>query len=167
MSMARIDENDRKLILATQKGLPLEPRPYHRIAELTGIKVDEVISRFKRMQSEGIIRRIGAVPNHYALGYKANGMAVWDVADEKIQELGRRVGSLDFVSHSYHRPRRLPEWSYNLFAMVHGRDREDVLSRIDQINNILKDSVRAHDVLFSTRILKKTGLRLIREKQGE
>ncbi len=167
MTASDIDENDRKLILATQNGLPLDPRPYHRVAEQTGIGVDEVISRFKRMQDEGIVRRIGAVPNHYALGYRGNGMAVWDVADEKIHELGRRVGALDFVSHSYHRPRRLPGWSYNLFAMVHGRDRKDVLARVDEINAILGNDVRAHDVLFSTRILKKTGLRLVREKQGE
>jgi len=79
----------------------------------------------KSMQDSGVIRRIAAVPNHYSLGYKANGMPVWDVPDERVSELGQKVGQLDFVSHCYHRPRYLPEWPYNLFAMVHAHNRDE------------------------------------------
>ena len=155
-----LDEIDRRIVVATQGGLPLTPRPYHAVADSLGLSPEDVMSRLRRMQSGGAVRRIGAVPNHYALGYRDNGMSVWDVADERIAELGRRVGALDFVSHCYHRPRHLPAWPYNLFAMVHGRSRQEVEDKVVEIANVLGEESRGHDVLFSTRILKKTGLRL-------
>jgi len=157
---APIDATDREIILATQGGLPLVPRPYHAIAARVGIDAAEVIERLARMQASGIIRRIGAVPNHYALGYRANGMSVWDVPDGRIRELGERIGALDFVSHCYHRPRHPPEWPYNLFAMVHGRDRAEVEAKVAEIARLLGADDRGHAVLYSTRILKKTGLRI-------
>lgn len=155
-----VDAVDRRLIKATQGGLPLCARPYESIAKGMGLSEADVIRRLGRMLTNGVIRRIGAVPNHYRLGYRANGMSVWDVPDDRVSELGARVGALDFVSHSYHRPRHLPLWPYNLFAMVHGRSRDEVEGKVDRIAAILGDDSRAHDVLFSTRILKKTGLRL-------
>lgn len=155
-----IDATDRRIIEATQGGMPLCERPYREIARQVGIGEAEVINRLEHMLSDGIIRRIGAVPNHYALGYRANGMSVWDVPDERVRELGRRIGALDYVSHSYHRPRHLPLWRYNLFAMVHGRSRDEVERQIHGIADILGDACRAHNVLYSTRVLKKTGLRL-------
>jgi len=100
------------------------------------------------------------VPNHYRLGYSANGMSVWDVPDEDIRAIGTQVGELDIVSHCYHRPRRMPDWPYNLFAMVHGHSQAEVRDKVDQIAQLLGDKVCQHDVLFSTRILKKTGLRI-------
>ncbi|HRD88936.1 MAG TPA: AsnC family transcriptional regulator [Accumulibacter sp.] len=156
----RLDDIDRRLVLATQDGLPLVPRPYHQLATQLGIAPSEVMERLLRMLAGGVIRRIGAVPNHYAIGYTANGMSVWDVPDELIDELGVRVGELDFVTHCYHRPRRLPEWPYNLFAMVHGGSRVEVLHQVGEIARLLGAASRAHDVLFSTEILKKTGLRI-------
>ena len=155
-----LDALDRRIIVATQEGLPRVSRPYHAVAEQLGVSGDEVMVRLRRMLDTGVIRRIGAVPNHYALGYRANGMSVWDVPEERIRELGRKIGALDFVSHSYHRPRYLPEWPYNLFAMVHGRDRAEVETKVAQIAALLGDADRGHAVLYSTRILKKTGLRL-------
>ena len=118
------------------------------------------MERLQRMLEAGIIRRIGAVPNHYALGYKANGMTVWDVADERVDELGERVGALDFVSHCYQRPRHLPDWPYNLFAMVHGQTATRWRRRCSRIADLLGDAGRGHEILYSTRILKKTGLRI-------
>ncbi|WP_292938425.1 AsnC family transcriptional regulator [Noviherbaspirillum sp.] len=156
-----MDAIDRAIIVATQQGLPLVARPYHAIAERLNLDAEEVMARLRRMQETGVIRRIGVVPNHYAIGYRANGMTVWDVADEMVDELGERVGRLDFVTHCYRRPRRLPQWPYNLFAMVHGHNREEVEAQIARIKDVLGDHVRAHDVLYSTRILKKTGLRLV------
>lgn len=154
------DEIDRRIVLATQSGLPLVSRPYDQLGEQLGIPAEEVMVRLARMLESGVIRRIGAVPNHYAIGYTANGMSVWDVPDERIDELGARIGALAFVTHCYHRPRRLPAWPYNLFAMVHGTSREEVLAKVAQIAELLGADCRAHDVLFSTQILKKTGLRL-------
>lgn len=159
MSVA-LDAVDRALVLATQSGLPLVARPYHRLAEELGVAPEEIMARLTRMLENGVIRRIGAVPNHYAIGYTANGMSVWDVPDERIDELGQRVGALEFVTHCYHRPRSLPEWPYNLFAMVHGGSRGEVLAKVAAIGEIIGPSCRAHDVLFSTGILKKTGLRI-------
>jgi len=155
-----IDAIDRQLILATQGGLPLTPRPYHAIAESLGIDPKRVMARIARMQEAGIVRRIGAIPNHYRIGYRANGMSVWDVEDGRLPELGPQVGALDFVSHCYHRPRRPPDWPYNLFAMVHGRERAEVEEKVAAIAELLGAASRASDVLYSTRILKKTGLRL-------
>ncbi|HEU0187107.1 MAG TPA: Lrp/AsnC family transcriptional regulator [Gallionellaceae bacterium] len=154
------DAVDRQIILASQGGLPLVPRPYHALAEQLGLDANEVMARMQRMLASGMIRRIAAVPNHYALGYKANGMSVWDVADERMAELGPAVGRLAFVSHCYHRPRHLPEWPYNLFAMVHGHDRAEVEAQVAEIAALLGEACRGHQILYSTRILKKTGLRI-------
>ncbi len=144
---------------ATQAGLPLVPQPYHAVAEQLGVGPQEVMRAMSAMLADGRIRRIGVVPNHYAIGYVANGMSVWDVADEALGELGPRVGALEFVSHCYRRPRRPPEWRYNLFAMVHGRRSEEVEERVDEIASLLGAASRGHEVLYSRRILKKTGLR--------
>lgn len=156
-----MDAVDRAIILATQEGLPLVPQPYHAVAEQTGITPREVMERMAAMLENGVIRRIGAVPNHYALGYKANGMTVWNVEDERIDELGERIGQLASVSHCYQRPRHQPDWPYNLFAMVHGHDRAEVEKKARQIEEILGDACHGHEILYSTRILKKTGLRII------
>ena len=155
-----IDTIDRRIIAATQEGLPLTPRPYAMIAEQLGLDASDVMDRIQRMLTSGAIRRIGAVPNHYALGFRGNGMSVWDVPDDAIKEAGHRIGDLDFVSHCYHRPRHLPTWPYNLFAMVHGRDRAEVDEKVHHIAAILGVNDHGHEVLFSTRILKKTGLRI-------
>ena len=155
-----LSELDRRIVVATQTGLPLSPRPYAALAQQLGVDAETVQARLRSMLDSGAIRRIGAVPNHYKLGFTANGMSVWDVDDTHIDELGRRVGALDFVSHAYHRPRCLPLWPYNLFAMVHGRTREEVMAKVALIAATLGQHQRGHDVLFSTRVLKKTGLRL-------
>ncbi len=155
-----LDALDNAIILATQKGLPLELHPYQTIARKIGSSEEMVIARMAQMLDSGVIRRIGAVPNHYHLGYIANGMTVWDVSDALVDELGMQVGKLPFVSHCYRRPRALPDWPYNLFAMVHGRSHEETTAKATQIAALLGDACRAHDILYSTRILKKTGLRL-------
>jgi len=154
------DAIDRRLIAATQDGLPLCREPYRAVAARVGIPAAEVIARLERMLAEGAVRRIGAVPNHYRLGYRANGMSVWDVDDEAINALGPRVGALPFVSHCYRRPRHPPLWPYNLFAMVHGKTRTEVVDKVARIAKLLGAAAHGHDILYSTRILKKTGLRI-------
>ena len=155
-----LDPTDRRIVAATQGGLPLVARPYHDIADDLGLEPADVMRRMQHMLDVGAIRRIGAVPNHYALGWKANGMSVWDVPDEHVAEAGTMVGALEFVSHCYRRPRYLPDWPYNLFAMVHGRSRSEVGEKLTRIAAVLGDWDRGHDVLFSSKILKKTGLRI-------
>lgn len=153
-------EIDRSIVCVTQAGLPRVARPYHAVAAEIGVSAEIVLARLRAMLSDGRIRRIGAVPNHFALGWRANGMSVWDVADDQVDELGVKVGELVGVSHCYRRPRVLPRWPYNLFAMVHGRTRGEAEDKVAQIAGVLGSAARAHDVLYSSRILKKTGLRL-------
>jgi DNA-binding Lrp family transcriptional regulator len=166
---------ERQYILLTQNGLPIIEQPYHYIAEQLSISVDDVLTLTNSMLERGIIRRIAAVPNHYKLGYQYNGMTVWDIDDEHAEQFGDAVGRLPFVSHCYLRPRLLPQWNYNLFAMVHGKTPEEIDKYRNQIKELLKDilvsrnddasqniHVKASDMLTSTKILKKTGLRLKR-----
>jgi DNA-binding Lrp family transcriptional regulator len=153
-------EFDRLLIAATQSGLPLVARPYEAVGAMLGVSSDAVRERFAALLESGLVRRIGAVPNHYRLGYSANGMTVWDVDDARVDELGERVGALPGVSHCYRRPRELPRWPYNLFAMLHGRSREEVERQRVEVRALLGDASHADAVLYSSAILKKTGLRL-------
>ena len=158
-----IDAAERALIAATQQGLPLTPAPYAEGAKHLGITEHEVIGRLSSLQERGIIRRIALAPNHYALGMTANGMSVWDVADERAEALGAQVGALPFVSHCYLRPRALPDWPSTLFAMVHGSSRDEVSAKAGEIASLLGSALGARDILYSTRILKKTGMRLTAE----
>ena len=155
-----LDETDRRIVAATQGGLPLVPHPYRAVAEMVGVDEAEILMRLDRLVAGGAIRRIGVIPNHYALGYTANGMSVWDVRDEAVATIGPQVGALDFVTHCYERRRHPPLWPYNLFAMVHGRSREEVRDKVARIADLIGSAALGHDILFSTRILKKTGLRI-------
>ncbi len=156
-----LDAADRRLVAATQAGLPLVPCPYQAVGEAIGLEGDEVIRRLERLLRQGVVRRIGAVPNHYRLGLRANGMTVWDIPDNWVDELGEALGRLDAVSHCYERPRHPGVWPYNLFAMVHGHDRQEVMGKMEGMRRLLDHVLRGHEVLFSSAILKKTGLRLV------
>ena len=157
--MNDLDPIDRRLIAATQAGLPLVEAPYAQIASQLGLSEAEVIYRLTALLDLGIIRRIAVAPNHYALGMTANGMSVWDVEDAEAEILGAKVGALDFVSHCYLRP-RAPVWRYNLFAMLHGASRAEVEEKRAILRDLLGPACAADNILYSTRILKKTGLRL-------
>ena len=149
----------RSLVELTQAGLPLVDNPWAWIGERLGLDEDAVLALLRQLQTEGAIRRIAAVPNHYRLGYRHNGMTVWDVDDSHLPHLGPLLGSQPFVSHCYRRPRR-DGWRYNLFAMVHGRSADEIEDYRAQIRQLLGDACRADDMLVSSRILKKTGLRV-------
>lgn len=156
----RLSSTDRNLLAATSGGLPLDPDPYGDVARRVGCDRQTVLARFEALLRSGAIRRIGLIPNHYALGVVANGMSVWDIADEAIDRIGVMVGELPFVSHCYRRPRHMPIWPYNLFAMAHGRTRAEVLAKVEEISRLIGPASRGHEVLFSKRILKKSGLQM-------
>ncbi len=158
-----LDPVDRRILVASQDGLPLVVEPFAELARALDLPRAELLDRLRRLRECGVIRRIAAVPNHYRLGFLANAMTVWDVDDREVSRLGPLVGALPFVSHCYRRPRRLPHWPYNLFAMVHGRSRAETEGHRAEIAALLGSASRASDVLYSTRILKKTGLRLAPE----
>jgi len=155
---------ERDLVLEIQDGLPLTATPYADVAAAIDADTDWVIETITRFNEEGKIRRVGAVPNHYALGYTENGMTVWDVPDEIVSEVGPEIASLGFVTHCYQRPRHEGVWPYNFFAMTHGRTEEESNERIQQVRDRMADfwdvGDEDWDSLFSTRILKKTGIRL-------
>ncbi|MCB2115173.1 MAG: Lrp/AsnC family transcriptional regulator [Rhodobacteraceae bacterium] len=155
-----IDATDRRIIAATAGGLPLVPRPYAEVAGWIGLTEEEVLARVATLQVAGVIRRVALAPNHYALGMTANGMSVWDVEDAVVDEIGPKIGALDFVSHCYRRPRALPVWPYNLFAMLHGRTKSEVEAKRAKVAALLGPACRGSDILYSTRILKKTGMHL-------
>ena len=151
---------DRQLMAATQAGMPVVSRPYDTVATVVGSTGLAVRARLGELRESGVVRRIAAVPNHYRLGYTANGMSVWDVDDAEVDRLGELIGNQPGVSHCYRRPRKPGVWRYNLFAMFHGHTREEVLAQTESVAALLGPACRAHDVLFSSAILKKTGLRL-------
>lgn len=155
-----LSDFDRALVAATQGGLPLVARPYEAVGAMIGVPGEAVRERLAAMLDEGLVRRIGAVPHHVRLGFTANGMSVWDVVDEQVDVLGAEIGALPGVSHCYRRPRRLPDWPYNLFVMLHGRSRAEVERQAEAIAERLGVACRGHEILYSTAVLKKTGLRL-------
>ncbi|WP_435197177.1 siroheme decarboxylase subunit beta [Natronomonas sp. EA1] len=159
-----LSPEERDLVLEIQGGLPLTPTPYADVAAAIDQPVDWVIETIKRFTAEGKIRRVGVIPNHYALGYSENGMTVWNVPDELLEEVGPAVAALPFVTHCYERPRHEGVWPYNFFAMTHGRSKEESDERVKQVKALMEEYWDVGDddwdTLFSTRILKKTGIRL-------
>ena len=154
-----LNDRDRRLIAAIQDGLPLVPRPYAAIGERIGIGEAEVIAGLRRLIADGVIKRFGVIVRHRELGYRANAMVVWEVSDARVGDAGRNLAALPFVTLCYRRPRRPPAWSYNLFCMIHGRDRGTVEALVDQASAVagLEDLPRA--VLFSRRRFKQRGAR--------
>ncbi len=159
----RLSDQDRAIIHACQSGLPLVPDPYDKIGSQIGLDGQAVMERLEALLVQGVVRRIGIAPNHYKLGMAANGMTVWDIEDSEAEELGALVGAMDDVTHCYLRPRKRPVWPYNLFAMLHGATRDEVEEKRQRLAAFLGPAVQAHDVLYSTKILKKTGLRLTKK----
>ena len=155
--LAQLSAADRALIKIVQHGLPLVSRPYADIAARLCSTEQDVIRRLQKLINNGSIKRYGVVVRHRELGYKANGMVVWDIPDDSVSKLGSCIGKLSCVTLSYRRPRRLPDWPYNLFTMVHGRNREEVKQKVEEIVETcgLQDINRT--ILFSTRRFKQRG----------
>ncbi len=152
-----LTERDYRLIASIQDGLPLVSRPYAELARQLDMGEEEVIGRIAEMQAAGIIKRLGVVVRHRELGYNANAMVVWDVPDERLDEAGSLLGAQRCVTLCYHRPRRLPDWPYNLFCMIHGVSRKSVLAAIERLIDELDLDGIAHQVLFSGRRFKQRG----------
>ena len=151
------DTIQQQLIDEIQSGLPLVERPYAEIAQNVGIDEQEVMRRIEIMLTTGAIRRMGVVVRHHELGYHANAMLIWDIADEKVNEVGTQLSAVECITLCYQRPRHLPHWPYNLFTMIHGKQRQSVEQRIEEIvqQYSLGDIPRA--TLFSLRRFKQRG----------
>ncbi len=156
-------DQDRALIAAIEEGLPLAPRPYAVIADHLGWEEERVIARIKSLTTEGIIKRFGVVVRHRALGYRANAMVVFDIADGAVTAAGEKLAALPYVTLCYRRPRRPPAWPYNLFCMIHGRNEDEVRTQVDEAAVAAGIADCAKNILFSRRCFKQRGARYRRE----
>ncbi|MCW8861572.1 MAG: AsnC family protein [Rhodospirillales bacterium] len=154
-----LDDRDRSLVAAIADGLPFVQRPYAEIGQRIGMDEDEIMTRLQRMVADGVISRFGVVVRHHELGYRANAMVVWDIPDAQVAEIGNRFATFDFVTLCYQRPRRLPDWPYNLFCMIHGRQRDVVLEQVEVLARECGLTDVPRKVLFSGRRFKQRGAR--------
>ncbi|MEJ1297703.1 MAG: AsnC family protein [Candidatus Sedimenticola sp. (ex Thyasira tokunagai)] len=154
-----LTEQDYQLIAEIQGGLPLSSHPYAEVGARIGLDEGEVIERIGLMQESGVIKRMGLVVRHHELGYKANAMVVWDVPDNELDAVGEALGEEPCITLCYQRPRRLPEWPYNLFTMIHGKERKRVLDTIESLSQLPEMEGISYKVLFSGRRFKQRGAR--------
>lgn len=150
---------DKILIAAIEDGMPVVSRPYEAIGNMIDMSEDQVISRLESLIAAGVIRRFGVIVNHRKIGYRANAMVVWNVTDDRVTDAGKSLAELPYVSLSYQRPRRPPDWPYNLFCMIHGRERSAVENLVLDAASAagLENTPRA--ILFSGRQFKQRGAR--------
>ncbi len=156
-----LDILDQQLIAAIQDGLEFTSKPFTSIASQLGISEQKVLNRLEQLKENGMIKRFGVVVKHRELGFKANAMVVWDIPDHRVAEIAQRIASFECVTLCYQRPRRMPEWSYNLFSMIHGKDRGSVLERLADLIDILELQDIENKPLFSTHCFKQRGARYI------
>ncbi|MCF6204843.1 MAG: AsnC family transcriptional regulator [Methylococcaceae bacterium] len=150
-----IDYIDRQLITLLQKGLAIVSRPYALLGKQLDITEDEVISRISTLKQIGLIKRLGVIVNHRRLNYCANAMVVFDVPDHLVEQISGHVCQFDFVNLCYLRPRHGEEWSYNLYCMIHGKNREKVLKQLAHLIHSCGLTSVNYEVLFSKKCFKQ------------
>ncbi len=150
------DATDRRLLSAIENGLPLVQRPYRSIAAATGLTEPEVLERLRRLSTAGVVTRFGCVVHHRALGYTANAMAVWAIADDDVDGVARAFAANPHVTLCYRRARR-PAWPFNLYCMIHARSQAEALAHVAELNAAAGTANRAQTVLFSPRCFKQRG----------
>lgn len=144
-----------------EKGLPLTSSPYQTLAQQIDSNAEQVLSQITQWQDSGLIKRFGVVVKHRQLGYVANAMVVWNIPDAQVDEIAEKLAKRREVSLCYRRPRRLPDWPYNLFCMIHGKSRQRVLAQIGEICQALDLQSIEKDVLFSNKAYKQQGGRYL------
>jgi len=154
------DEVDLAIIKSTQMGIEVCARPYFNLAKELGVSEDEICRRLEKMYQVNFIRKNAIATNHYKLGYVLNAMTVWEIKDGYLDTVGEKFKSLGFASHCYERPKIPPHWNFNLFAMVHARNIEQMDSQIQMMKSVAQGYFLEMDKIISTEILKKTGIRL-------
>lgn len=142
-----------------EKGLPIAAKPYLELADKIDASEPQVIEQIESWQESGLIKRFGLVVKHRQLGYTANAMVVWNIPNEDVDIVAHKLSMFDEVSLCYRRPRRLPDWPYNLFCMIHGQERSTVLKQIEKITEQLGLAHIQKDVLFSYKAYKQNGAR--------
>ncbi len=148
----KLTELDKEIIKTTQLDIPLVEQPFKVLAEKLNIKEDELISKLKFYKEIGIMRRFSAILYHRKVGFKANGMTVWKVPEEKTDEVGYKLASYKSVSHCYKRTTN-EKWGYNIFAMIHSQSKDELEEFVNLISKDL--GINNYKVLYSTREFKK------------
>jgi DNA-binding Lrp family transcriptional regulator len=126
-------ETEKKLIKIIQDGFNIVKRPYKAIGEKIGCSENQVIEYINLLLEQGKIKRLGLVPHHYNLGIRANGMSCWNIEDNVASDIGKKIAVYPEITHCYQRPRIDGIWPYNIFGMIHGYTRDQVLSTVDKI----------------------------------
>jgi len=143
---------ERDILSAIQHGMPMSLSPYQDIAENIGISVDRLLEVFRKWDSEKKIRRIGAIVNHFQIGHGAGAMVVWNVPEDRIDEVGTLFASLPGVSHAYQRSAQ-KQWPYNLYTMVHASNNGELEATLEAMKR--KSGVCDCRALKTVRELKK------------
>ncbi|HRK24958.1 MAG TPA: AsnC family transcriptional regulator, partial [Beijerinckiaceae bacterium] len=164
--IGKADAEDRRLLGAIEQGLMLVPRPFAAVAERLHTSESAVIDRLAAMIERGIITRFGIIVRHRAFGYSANAMAVWDVAEAAVDQVADGFAAAPGVTLCYRRPRRLPHWRFNLFTMIHGRDRASAMAVVDGLAQQAAPHLAGHSVLFSLRCFKQRGAVFSRSREA-
>jgi DNA-binding Lrp family transcriptional regulator len=161
MQSRRIDyrprAGDRRVLAAIEDGLPLTPRPYREVGHTIDHDESDVIARLRALAAAGVVTRIGCIVRHRSLGFTANAMAVWDAPEGIVDAVAARMIRNPRVTLCYRRQRRLPDWPYNLFCMVHAKSRPEALAIVGDLNAVAEASYLDQAVLFSTRCFKQRG----------
>ena len=152
-----IDDIDSQLIEIFQQGLPVVSRPYALIGQQLNLSEDEVIARLTRLKKQGLVKRLGVVVNHRRMGYKANAMVVFDVPNHLADQIGGHISQFGFVNLCYQRPRHGEKWPYNLYCMIHGKNREKVLQQLDYLIESCGLAQFSREILFSRKCFKQRG----------
>jgi DNA-binding Lrp family transcriptional regulator len=149
------DERDVAVIRATQGDMPICAEPYAPAADRLGWPVDELLDQMAAMRERGLLRRVAAILFHRRAGFSANGMGVWKVPDDRIEELGPRMASFRGISHCYERP-TYADWPYSVFTMAHGRSKEECDAVLDAIAE--NTGIHERATLYSSTEFKKVRL---------
>lgn len=155
-----LDATAKRIVAALQEGLPLTSRPYAAIAGRAALGEDgekRVLRHLRDWSRDGFVKRVGVILRHRPLGFVANVMAVWDVPDADVDALGETLAGEAGITLCYRRERALPAWPYNLFCMIHGRDRRAVEYRLEGISAHAGLSQHPHARLFSRTAFTQRG----------
>ncbi len=155
-----LTEEDRLIIKETQEDMPLVERPYLVFAQRLNMKEEELLERLRLYKEAGLIRRVCAILFHRRAGFRANGMAVWKVEKDRVEEVGNYIAGFKGVSHCYERTTN-EHWKYNLFSMIHGKSREEVEELVKRVSE--ETGIREYAVLYSKREFKKVRVRYFSE----
>jgi DNA-binding Lrp family transcriptional regulator len=147
-----LTSRDKEFIRELQKDLEVMSRPFDTSARNLGITVDELFKKANEYESMGVMRRFAAILRHRDVGFTANGMIVWKVPEDKIDEVGYKLASFPQVSHCYRRP-VYPDWQFNLFSMIHARTIEAAKKIAIELSNFV--GINDYNILFSSREFKK------------